>query len=83
MTFLIDTGADHSLLKENVIESTNVDNNQQINIHGIGQGVEHSIEMIVTEVQTGKFIIPHNFHVVNCKFPIPCAGILGIDFIKK
>lgn len=39
--------------------------------------------MINTEIQTGKFVIPHNFHVVNFEFPIPCDGILGIDFIKK
>lgn len=35
------------------------------------------------EIQTNKYIIPHNFHILDNQFPVPCDGILGIDFIKK
>ena len=34
-------------------------------------------------MSTGKFIIPHNYHLVEQNFPIPSDGIIGIDFIKK
>lgn len=35
------------------------------------------------EIQTNRYIIPHNFHIVDSNFAIPCDGIIGIDFIKK
>jgi len=54
-----------------------------INIQGIGQGVIKSQGTTLIDLQSTKYIIPHEFHLVNSNFSIPCDGIIGIDFIKK
>ena len=80
---MIDTGADISVLKDNsdTFNDINIDN--KINIQGINQGLIQSKGLTSLEIQTTKYIIPHNFHIVESTFSIPCDGILGIDFIKK
>jgi len=60
-----------------------IQNNCTINIHGISQVVTKSKGLTSIKIQTYTFIIPHDFHIVNLKFAIPCARILRIDFIKK
>jgi len=60
-----------------------IQNEKIINIEGIGQGVIKSQGTTLIELQSTKYIIPHEFHLVNPNFAIPCDGIIGIDFIKK
>ena len=47
------------------------------------QGVRKSQGTTSVELQTKIFIIPHEFHLVDSDFSIPCDWIIGIDFIKK
>jgi len=54
----------------------------KINIQGINQELIQSKGLTSLEIQTTKYIIPHNFHIVEITFSKPCDGILGIDFIK-
>jgi len=70
-------------LKENYDNFQNIQDNHIINIQGISQEVTKSKGLTSIEVQTSKYIIQHDFHIVNMQFAVPCDGILGIDFIKR
>jgi len=79
----VNTGANISLLKENADTFSNIQIRNTINIQGIGKGIIKSKGLAPVELQTDKYIIPYNFHIVNQDFAIPCYGIIGIDFIKE
>lgn len=83
LIFLVDTGADISILKEEADYFNSIQDDSIINIQGISQEIIESKGLTSIELQTDKYIIPHSFHIVNQQFPIPCDGIIGIDFIKK
>lgn len=83
LTFLVDTGADISLLKQFNNEYRRLDKSHATKISGIGQGTMTSLGSIQLDLRVDKFIVPHEFQVVHWSFPIPCDGILGIDFMKK
>jgi len=83
LVLLLDTGAEISLLKENSDNFQNIQDNHIINIQGISQEVTKSRGLTSIEIQTSKYIIQHDFHIVNMQFAIPCDVILGIDFIKR
>jgi len=83
LVLLLDTGAEISILKENSDNFQNIQDNHIINIQGIIQEVTKSKGLTSIEIQTSKYIIPHDFHIVNMQLAIPCDGILGIDFITR
>ena len=49
---------------------------------GRGQGAIKSIGTVCLQLKFKNIFLPHTFNVVNDDFPIPCGGILGMDFIK-
>jgi len=79
----VDTVANISPLKENADIFNNIQIKNTINIQGISEGIIKSKGLAPKEVQTDKYIIPYNFHIVNQDFAIPCDGIIGLDFIKE
>jgi len=83
LVFLVDTGADISIVKENSDVFHDIQDNYIIAKKGISQDVTKSKGLTSIEIQTTKYLIPHDFHIVDSQFAIPCDGILGIDFIKK
>jgi len=70
-------------LKENSDNFQNIQDNHIINIQGISQEVTKSNGLTSIEIQTSKYIIQHDFRIVNMQSAIPCDGILGSDFIKR
>lgn len=83
LTLLVDTGADISLLKQFNKEYSQLIKSNTTIISGIGEGTTKSFGSIDLDLQIDKFLIPHDFQVVDRNFRIPCDGILGMDFIKK
>lgn len=83
LTLLIDTGAEISLLKAKAKEYNNINFSNISNITGVGQGTIQSIGTVDLDIRIQDVLVPHEFHVVPENFPIPCDGIIGIDFIKK
>jgi len=79
----VGTGANISILKENVDIYNNLQIKNTINIQGIGEGIKKSKGLAPIELQIDKYIIPYNFHIVNQDFATPCDGIIGIDIIKQ
>ncbi|KAL4153886.1 hypothetical protein QTP88_001719 [Uroleucon formosanum] len=83
INFLIDSGADMSLIKITAVEKNVVVNEQDKRpIRGINSTLVYTLGSIVTPIQIneGTFII--KLSVVNHDFPIPGAGIIGRSFLK-
>lgn len=83
LIFLVDTGADISLLKQFNNDYYRLNTSHITTISGIGQGTIKSLGSIQLDLRVNNFIIPHEFHIVHGDFPIPCDGILGMDFMKR
>jgi len=83
LVFLVDTGENISIVKENSGVFHDIKDNYIIDIKGISQEVTKSKKVTSIEIQTTKYIIQHDFHIVDLQFAVPCDGILGIDIIKK
>lgn len=79
LVFLVDTGADISIVIENSDDSDDIQDNYIIDIKEISQEVTKSKGLTSIEMQTTKYIIQHDFHIYNLEFSIPCDDILGID----
>jgi Retroviral aspartyl protease./Reverse transcriptase (RNA-dependent DNA polymerase)./Integrase core domain. len=83
-SFLIDTQADISLIKEHVLlKPTNIDSRYRIQIQGITRDTVSSLGNISSKLYlNADTLINQQFQVVHSSFPIPADGILGKDFIK-
>lgn len=65
LVFLVDTGADISILKDDADYFNSIQDDGIINIQGISQEIIKSKGLISIELQTDKYIITLNFHIVN------------------
>ena len=83
ITLLVDTGADVSLIKNDNFSDNQINTNRITTLSGIGQGKIRSIGTTFFDLKFKNCLIPHYFHVVHNDFPIPCDGILGMDFFRK
>ena len=88
--FLIDTGADISLIEKSCINGDILCYPDfRCNIVGIGEGKIQTLaqcEGIITVndgVPVQSVLLEHSFQVVPANFPIPCSGILGNDFFRR
>lgn len=82
--FLIDTGAQISLLKINAIpNNSRICFDEKINLFGINLNSTKTIGSYISDLNIGNFIFKHKFHIVSESFPIKQDGILGLDFIKN
>lgn len=83
-TFLVDTGADISVLKAGSVKpywTFNPDNH--CSIRGITAGERESYGSIDCLIFTENNTIENTFHLVGNDFPIPTDGILGRDFLTR
>lgn len=60
LTFLIDTGADISLIKNSSDNFQDIDQNTITNIFGVGEGSTTSLGLVNIELATNNYIIPHS-----------------------
>lgn len=86
-SFLLDTGADISLIKLSKLkDETLCYEDQQITLKGIDHNELSPIKTICyvyLNIQIENKKINHCFHVVPDTFPISFDGLIGNDFIKK
>lgn len=82
--FLVDTGAEISVFKQNLLKKdVDVLCESKIKITGVGNGAIETNGIVESDVIFGNVYIPHDFHIVPATFPIPCAGIIGLDLKKN
>lgn len=83
LTFLVDTQADISTIKNEIIDeyiSLNAAN--IIKITGITENAIHSLGTTNVSLYFDDVELQHEFHVVDNDFIIPADGIVGKDFLK-
>lgn len=81
-TFIVDTGADISIIKEHILEpSTNIYTKHKCIINGVTRGKIETIGIAYTNILLNHMKIPANFQVVEKDFPIITDGIVGRDFL--
>jgi hypothetical protein len=79
--FLIDTGADISLLKgDKLIDSTEFDPGRKATVKSVNGSPIDMHGVVEKKVNLGDNPILHDFHLVSKQVDIPCDGILGRDF---
>ena len=84
LLFLIDTGADISLIKaEKLIESTGVDPTKGVKVKCVDGSPIETHGIVEAQVKLRGSSIPHEFHLVTEQVEIPCDGILGRDFLQN
>lgn len=77
LTFLLDTQADISLVKENsLFTKIFIDTNDTITLKGITSEGVLSKGKAKINLNIDDVVIPHDFNVVSFDFPIPADGIL-------
>lgn len=80
-SFIIDTGADISLIKFKKDFQNEINENETIKIRGISDDASETLGTINLNLIHNGFLISHTFHVVPNNFPIPTTGIIGDDFL--
>ena len=84
LLFLIDTGADISLLKGNkLIGTTEYDPEKKVKVKCVDGSPMENHGVLEARVEIGNSSIVHEFQLVNKQVDIPCDGILSRDFLKR
>jgi hypothetical protein len=84
LLFLIDTGADISLLKGNkLIGTTQYDPEKKVKVKCVDGSPMETHGVLEARVELSNSSIVHDFQLVNKQVDIPCDGILGRDFLKR
>jgi len=84
LLFLIDTGADISLLKGNkLIGATEYDPERKVKVKCIDGSPMETHDVLEARIVLGNSPTVHDFQLVNKQVDIPCNGILGRDFLQR
>lgn len=81
---LVDTEAEICVIKISALKkNTYYDKNDVIRIKGITDQRINSLGSLQLQLVLDNFKIQQKFYIVSDDFPIPCAGILGKNFLKR
>jgi hypothetical protein len=84
LLFLIDTGADISLLKgDSLIGTTEYDPERKVNVKCVDGSPMETHGVLEARIKLKNSSIVHNFQLVKKQVDIPCDGILGCDFLQR
>ena len=84
LLFLIDTGADISLLKgDKLIGTTEYDPKGKVRVKCVDGSPIETHGVVEARVELNSSSIVHGFQLVNKQVDIPCDGILGRDFLQN
>lgn len=81
--YLLDTGASISIIKVNALAYSTRILQSDCKISGVAEGLVPTIGFVNSKLYFGNSYLTHKFFVVGENFPIPCDGILGLDFLEK
>jgi hypothetical protein len=81
-SFLVDTGADISLINQNKIRTNHPKYRKKCTIHGVTSSSIESELAITSNILLNHYekCVKQEFQVVDNDFPIPANGILGETF---
>jgi hypothetical protein len=82
LLYLIDTGANISLLKGNkLIGSTEYDPHKRVKVRCVDGFPMETHGVVKAKIELSERPVVHNFQLVNKQVNIPCDSILGQDFL--
>lgn len=82
-TFLVDTQADVSIIKnKSLLTNTYYNSSEIIKIKGVTDGSIASIGTVYAKLYIHNYTVSHKLHIVPETFNIPSDGILGKDFLR-
>ena len=83
LLFLVDTGADISLLKgDKLIGTTEYDPYRKVKVKCVDCSPMETYGVLEAKIELKNSSIVHDFQLVNKQVDIPCDGILGRDFLQ-
>jgi hypothetical protein len=84
LLFLIDTGADSSLLKVNkLIGTAEYDPRGKVRVKCVDGSPIETHGVLEARIELSHSTIVHGFQLVNKQVDIPCDGIFGHDFLQR
>jgi len=84
LLFLVDTGADVSLIKgSRLIGTTEFNPDAKVNVKCVDGSSMETHGTIDANFEVGSELIAHRFQLVNKQVDIPYDGILGRDFLQR
>lgn len=81
--FMVDTGSEICIAKSYIINNTDIDQNNKIDITGVTEGSTKSLGTINENILIEDAQFDTQINVVEDNFPTPGDGIIGLDFILK
>jgi hypothetical protein len=82
LLFLVDTGADISLLKpDNLDKTKQFDPKGRVKVKGVSGSTIQTLGTVQTVMYEGPVKIPFMLQLVDKRVDLPCDGILGRDFL--
>ena len=79
--FLVDTGADVSLIKASVLKKgTKYSLQERVALQGVTEEIVKALGTLDLKLETENKERMHKFHLVDESFSLRCDGILGKDF---
>ena len=83
LLFLIDTGADISIVKGTKLIGTTVYNpNRKVQVKCVDGSPMETHGVLEARIELKNSLLVHNFQLLNKQVDIPCDGILGRDFLQ-
>jgi hypothetical protein len=84
LLFLVDTGADISLLKGNKLAGTAEFNpDERIKVKCVDGSPIETHGAIEAKIRLGSKSVTYSFQLISKQVDIPCDGILGCDFLQR
>ena len=83
LLFLVDTGADVSLIKGSKLKGTTEFNpDARVKIKCVDGSPMETHGTVDANIEIGRKLIEHKFQLVHKQVDIPCDGIVGRDFLQ-
>ena len=81
--FLVDTGAEISIIKEELSGNSHINEHESCNLQDITNVSIRTLGTTQLEFKLNDQYLNHSFQVVQNDFPLILDGILGRDFLYK
>ena len=82
--FLVDTGADVSLIKGSKLKgATEFNPDAKVRIKCVDGSPMETHGTVDANIEIGRELIAHKFQLVHKQVDLPCEGIVGRDFLQR
>jgi hypothetical protein len=80
--FLVDSGADVSLVKSQKLSTAEYEPKDQVRVKGVEGSLIETHGSVETKILESEISIPYQLQLVSNQVDVRCDGILGRDFLQ-